>query len=1299
MSGATVPASLKRISLNVRVAGHTFSQSFAAETNLRTAFTWDGTDGFGRTLQGKQRINVSVGFVYDAVYLAPENFRRTFAQYPASTTAIGDRARQEITFLKQWRGSVGGWDTLASGIAGWDVDVHKAYDPFDRTLYAGTGESFGAQAANLGASTVAGVGTFGFSGDGGQATASELAAPQMLAVAANGSFYIADTQNDRVRRVGLDGVITTIAGNGGVSPDVGEIREQTQPLARQTERQWRAIEAPGDGGPATQAAITYPTGIAIGRDGSIYIAETGAHRIRKVSPGGTLSTVAGDGTAGFSGDDGPASAAQLNSPRGLAIGRDGSLYIADTGNGRVRRISPDGRIHTIAGNGDTGGGYADILEPLPAGSRFAVRGTRAASSPADGDGGPARQAALSHPVAVAIGADGSVFVSDSIGQRIRRISPSGIISTFAGGGTSGERGDGGLATNAYLNGPAQIALAPDGSLYIADEFDGVVRKVGVDGRITTVAGATTGGSSDDNQPATATQLALPAGVAVDRDGTLYVADQLNQRVRRIAPPLPGFTEEDIAIASPDGNTLDLFNSEGRQLETRHVLTGALRYRFTYDSTGRLTQITDVNNNTTTIQRDNNGTPTGITSPFGQATALTVNADGYLESATNPAGETVGLGYSSGGLLSQFTDALGGLYQFYYDGQGRVTQDHDPAGGTLSLARSEFRGGHNVGVEGAQRTLSHHQVQVRATGERRIEVAGADGSRTVIETGTNGTSQISRTGNLSTTRRDGPDPRFGLQVALPQDVTATLPSGLAMTVTTARSVTLGDPQDPLSLEQQTDTRAINGRVYATTYQAPTKKITTTTPSGRVLTTTIDDKGQTTGREVPGLEPLDITYDSRGRISTTTQGTRTSSLSYDANGYLASVTDPLSRSVTLTRDAVGRVVTQTLPGGRTTEYTYDDNGNMTSVVPPGRTAHVFTYTEVNQRETYVPPLVGSTAGTTVHQYNLDRQLTQITRPDGQSVGFVYDERGQLQTQTLPQSQTSHYTYEAGTGALSSVTATDGGTVSFSYDGLLKTHTSWTGPVTGSVGYTHDHNFRVTSQSVNGGQTINFAYDLDGVATQVGDLMLTRNGQNGLLTGTTLGDVSDTLSYNGFAEPTDYRATVENLPVFHQLYTRDALGRITEKTETVDGTTTTYAYTYDLAGRLIEVKQNGVVSVTYTYDQNGNRLTKVTPGGTTTYTTDAQDRLLSAGATTYTYNANGEVTSKTSGGQTTTYTVDVFGNIVAALLPDGRQIAYVRDGLQRRIGKKVNTSSTPWPNSMAVATWSPALSMPAKATCPIP
>jgi RHS repeat-associated protein len=366
-----------------------------------------------------------------------------------------------------------------------------------------------------------------------------------------------------------------------------------------------------------------------------------------------------------------------------------------------------------------------------------------------------------------------------------------------------------------------------------------------------------------------------------------------------------------------------------------------------------------------------------------------------------------------------------------------------------------------------------------------------------------------------------------------------------------------------------------------------------------------------------------------------------------------------------DAAGRGTTQTLPDGREVHYTYDADSNVTSVTPPGRPDHSSTYTAVNLEDQYLPPVV-SGGGVTTYTYNADRQLTNILRPDSQQVLLNYDSAGRLSSQALPNGSIT-YGYQPTTGNLTTITAPGNSTLTYSYDGSLLTGTTWTGPVVGSVSRTYDRNFRVETQSVNGGDPIAFGYDQDSLLTSAGDLTLSRDPQNGLLTGTTLGSVTDSLSYNEFGEPVQYQAQTDTTSVFAVDYVRDALGRITQKTETIGGVTDTYAYTYDTAGRLIEVKKNGTTISTYTYDANSNRLTG--PGLSAPATYDAQDRLLIYGTATYTYTPNGELQSKTIGGQTTTYSYDVRGNLLHVTLPDSTQLEYVIDGQNRRIGKKIN------------------------------
>ncbi len=287
------------------------------------------------------------------------------------------------------------------------------------------GAAVGVGAATNNIATVAGTGTAGFSGDGNAATSAQLNGPAGVAASADGGFLIADTSNDRVRRVSPAGTISTVAGNGTAGFS-------------------------GDGGAATSAQLNGPFGVAASADGGFLIADTINERVRRVSPAGTISTVAGNGTAGFAGDGGAATSAQLNFPVEVAASADGGFLIADTSNDRVRRVSPAGTISTVAGT-NTGG--------------------------CSGDGGAATSAQLSVPVEVAASADGGFLIADASNNRVRRVSPAGTISTVAGNGTAGSAGDGGAATSAQLDFPAGVAATADGDYLIADSENNRVRRV------------------------------------------------------------------------------------------------------------------------------------------------------------------------------------------------------------------------------------------------------------------------------------------------------------------------------------------------------------------------------------------------------------------------------------------------------------------------------------------------------------------------------------------------------------------------------------------------------------------------------------------------------------------------------------------------------------------------------------------------------------------------------------------------------------------------------------------------------
>jgi sugar lactone lactonase YvrE len=329
--------------------------------------------------------------------------------------------------------------------------------------------------------TSAGNGAPGFSGDGGPATTAELNSPFGVAIDSVGNLYIADPFTSRIRKVTASGVINTVAGNG-------------------------SFGFSGDGGPATSAQLNFPASVAVDSVGNLYFSDSANNRIRKVTPDGTISTVAGNGTAGFSGDGGPATMAQLNNPFGVAIDTAGNLYIADPNNGRIRKITAAGEINTVAGNGSFG---------------------------FSGDGGPATSAQLGSPPGVAVDSAGNLYIADSFNHCIRKVTPSGVISTVVGTGSPGFSGDGGPAISAMLNGPSGVAVDSTGNLYIADRGNFRVRKVMASGVIDTVAGNGTAGYSGDGGPATLAQMSFPTSVVADPANNIYISDQTNHAVRKV----------------------------------------------------------------------------------------------------------------------------------------------------------------------------------------------------------------------------------------------------------------------------------------------------------------------------------------------------------------------------------------------------------------------------------------------------------------------------------------------------------------------------------------------------------------------------------------------------------------------------------------------------------------------------------------------------------------------------------------------------------------------------------------------
>jgi len=726
------------------------------------------------------------------------------------------------------------------------------------------------------------------------------------------------------------------------------------------------------------------------------------------------------------------------------------------------------------------------------------------------------------------------------------------------------------------------------------------------------------------------------------------------------------------VAAEDGSEIYVFDAQNRHIQTVRPMTGAVHYSFAYDAFNRLTTITDDSNNVTTIQRDANENATAIVGPFGQQTTLTIDSNGFLTQVTDPAGHVTKLGYSSLGLLTSLTDPKGNVYQYEYDTYGRLTKHSDPAGGWVTLARTDNGDTFTVAETTAAGRSASYQVGLSSTDSQT--------SRQFTNTLQNGLqateSKTAQAGLLSESAAlpggtaqsttSSPDPRWGIQVPVATSESVTV-GNLTMNLTGSRSVSLNNPGDPFSLNTQTDTTTVNGRVFTRAFTASNRTYVNTTPVGRKMTETLDAKERISSIQVAGLAATQFSYNPRGFVTTVKRGPRKASLAYDTLGRLKRVTDPLGQVTSFTYDGDARQLSRTLPDGREIQYAYDANDNLTSLTPPGEQAHTFAFTALNFPSSYTPPSAPG-SGATSYSYNADGDLTTITRPDGETINYNYDTAGRLSSVAAP-TEAINYSYDATTGILASESVASGEQLTYGYNGTLVSSTAWNGTVAGSVGRSYNNNFWTTSQTVNNGNNISFTYDDDGLLTQAGQLALTHNAQNGLLTATSLGPAKDVLGYNPFGELIKYAAKYKTTALYSVNYTRDALGRVTSAAENIQGTSNTWGYSYDSAGRLTGVTQNGASVATYTYDSNSNRLTVTTPNGSVNGSYDAQDRLVTYGNTTYTYTANGELASMTIGSQTTTYQYDVLGNLVGVILPDGTDVTYIVDAENRRVGKLVN------------------------------
>lgn len=747
----------------------------------------------------------------------------------------------------------------------------------------------------------------------------------------------------------------------------------------------------------------------------------------------------------------------------------------------------------------------------------------------------------------------------------------------------------------------------------------------------------------------------------------------------------------LIVASEDGRLAHRFDRRGRHIDSVDALLGGAIATFAYDTDGRLSGITDRDGRMTVFSRHSNGL-VEIESPDGIVTGLELNAEGYLARVVKPGGADIRMSYASGndsGLMAVFTDERDYTKRYHYDDAGLLIAAVDAAGGRQDLRRTRSGNTYSVTLTSGERRRTVYEVE-RVDGRTKRTVTAPGGLSTTFEKFPDGRQVLQRQNGLLVTTTEAPDPRFGAMAPV-TSTTMQTPGGRTLAMSTERYVTLADESDPLSVTKLEERFTGGGETTLSEFDVTTRTWTTTSPAGRISEVVLDSKGRVATVTIPGLEDVVYGYDpSSGRLTSVTQGNRTSSMTYDLLARLEAITDAENQTTTLSYTPSHRIASLTLPDLETVSFSYDATGNLTTLTPPGKPAHSFSYDARGLTEAYTPPTLDFGDPSTTWSHDAEKKPVVETRPDGVSVSTERDNTGRVRQRITP-SVSRTYTYDESTGQLVGVYSTNGWEVTKSYDAELLLSESWryNGATIGTVAFDYDTAWRRNVIAVND-TPATYLYDDDGLLVGAGGLSLYRDSQNGLLDGTTIGNVTDAYQRNYYGEVERYTATAPDqqqspVAVYDVQFERDLLGRIVKKTEAVEGVTREWTYAYDDRGRLFEVHEiidsQPELVARYGYDVNGNRTSVETPDGssttTKTATYDDQDRLLSYGTTSYTYTPNGELATKVEydeGEQTyvtTSYAYDPFGNLLSVTNSQtGPIAAYDADGLNRRIERRAGS-----------------------------